>query len=124
MLSLSCSNNDDKFQNNVPQELIGKWKIVEMYSTDGGSPPSWSTYDSGEVYDIWFKNDWTYSSTSSANPDCINGEYSISENYLTLFNSACAPEEPLIVENLTENELVIDANFIEPYKSKYEKIIE
>ena len=34
---LGCSKSSEE-PNNIPPELIGKWKIVETYTTDGGSP--------------------------------------------------------------------------------------
>ena len=124
LMSLGCSNNNDDPQNNILPELIGKWKIVERYSTDGGSPASWSPYDSGEIYDKWFKSDGTFIIVGINNPDCASGTYSVENNYITYTDSPCAPEKPVIIESLTHTELIIDANFFEPIKTKYIKVIE
>ena len=119
MLSFSCSNSDDKPENNVPQELIGKWKIVEIYSSDG-SNESWSPYDSGESYDIWLKSDWSYVSSDS-NEDCNNGSFSINNDQITFL--PCASEYPLTIETMTVEILVLRDNFTpEVYKTKYSKI--
>jgi len=97
MLSLSCSKHDDKSQNNMPQELIGKWKIVEVYSTDGGSPASWSPYDSGEVYDIWIKENNTYISKDN-DENCNNGSFSLDNDQITFH--PCASAYPFTIETL------------------------
>ncbi|HEY4618186.1 MAG TPA: lipocalin family protein [Flavobacterium sp.] len=121
MLSTSCSNNDDKPQNNVPQELIGKWKIAEIYSSDGSSA-SWSPHDSGEIYDIWFKSNWTYVSFDN-NENCNNGNFSINDNQITFY--PCTSDYPLTIEVLTTETLILRDYFTpEVYKTKYSKISE
>lgn len=51
-LFLGCSKYDgNNLNKKIPPELIGKWKTVEIYTIDV-DPPSWSSYDSGEIYDI------------------------------------------------------------------------
>lgn len=122
MFSLSCSNNDEKSQNNVPQELIGKWKIVEVYSTDGGSPASWSPYDSEEVYDIWIKENNTYISEDN-DENCKNGRFSLDNDQITFH--PCASEYPFTIEILTIDTLILRDNYIpDILKTKYSKIFE
>lgn len=119
ILALSCSKSNDELKNNVPQELIGKWKIIEIYSSDG-SNESWSSYDSGESYDIWLKSDWSYLSSNS-NEDCNNGSFSINNAQITFL--PCASEYPLTIETITVDILVLRDNFTpEVYKTKYSKI--
>ena len=121
---LGCSKGSEE-PNNIPPELIGKWKVVERYTTDGGSDPTWSLYDSGRIYDKWFKGDGTYILTRpSTNPDCMGGNYSVLENNITYSNNPCTTGAPVTIELLTENELIIDTNFFEPFKVKYIKVIE
>ena len=83
VLSFSCSNKDDKPENNVPQELIGKWKLIEIYESDGNSN-SWVPYDSGESYDIWFKEDLGLV-VSTMIEGCQIGSFSISSNKITWY---------------------------------------
>ena len=72
LILLGCSDDNEDPKNNIPAELIGKWKIVEKYTSEGGSNHIWSHYDSGRIYDKWFKNDGTYVLTyPSSNPDCM-----------------------------------------------------
>lgn len=120
----SCNkdNNDDP-KNTIPPELIGKWKAVEIYSTDGGSPATWSTYDSGRDWDKWFKSDGTYSlSYPYTDPDCMGGTYSVSDNDITYGDNPCTDGTPVTIEILTENELLINANHFEAMKTKYIKV--
>lgn len=125
-LTLSCSKSDNEPENNIPTELIGKWKAIEIYSTDGGSPATWSLYDSGLVYDIWFKSHGTYmlGRDSSNNLECKEGNYSVIGNEITYSDSPCAPEVPVFIESLTAVELIIDGNFFEPSKTKYIRVTE
>lgn len=116
------SNDDPK--STIPPELIGKWKIVELYTSDG-SNAYWHVYDSGRVWDKWFKSDGTYLNTDTDLPiDCMSGNYTVNNNYIQYSNSPCVPEEPVIIESLSNRELTIDGNFFEPIKTKYIKVIE
>lgn|SRR5690606_29975784 len=122
MLSFSCSNSDGKPENNVPQELIGKWKLIEIYSSDG-TTSSWSPYDSGEVYDIWFKENGTVIFIGNSE-NCMDASYSVTGNNIYYSNNPCTTEDPIFIEFLTESELILDLNSIEPHKSKFIKLNE
>lgn len=113
-----CTKNDNP-ENNVPPELIGKWKIVEIYSSDGSSA-SWKPHDSGQVYDLWLKSDWTYL-TLDNNVNCNKGNFSINNNQITFH--PCASEYPLTIETISAEILILRDNFTpEVYKTKYLKI--
>lgn len=119
----ACSKNDENSKNEIPDKLIGKWKITEIYSTDGGSPATWSVYDSGEVYDIWFKENQIVSFTGNSN-ECMSASYSVIESSIYYTNNPCTTEDPIIIELLNDYELILDLNNIEPYKSKYIRVID
>lgn len=102
--------------NNIPQELIGKWKIVEVYETDGASEPQWRDEDTGAVYDYWFKADKSFMQSDGT----YKGMYTVdSDLKLTLtINSS----NTLKIEKLKSDTLIIDFLNFEPYKCKYLKI--
>ncbi|WP_452222492.1 hypothetical protein [Lacinutrix salivirga] len=122
VLSFSCSNNDDKPENNVPQELIGKWKLIEIYASDGNSN-SWVPYDSGESYDIWFKEDLGLV-VSTMVEGCQIGSFSISSNNEIVYNLPCSEQSIIPIESLSETTLITDVTYIEYELNKYEKITE
>lgn len=77
ILLLSCSNDDNKPQENP---LKGTWKLIETYSSDGGSNPQWTSVENGYTYT--FNSNGTYSSTRFS--ECSTGEYTITDSTLTL----------------------------------------
>ena len=123
LMSLGCSNNNDDPQNNIPAELIGKWKIVERFTSDGTSG-YWHSYDSGEIHDLWFKNNGEVFFTSLISTPCYKATYTVINNEIWYSNSTCIADTPNTIELLTENELLIDFNFFEPMKTRYIKVIE
>jgi len=121
IIFLGCSESSEE-PNNIPNELIGKWKIDEIFTTEGGSPATWSSYDSGEIYDIWLKENGTYIDVNT-DENCNNGTYIITENQITF--SPCASLYPLTIEKLMKDTLILRDNFIpDIFKTKYLKIIE
>ncbi len=121
IIFIGCTKSSEE-PNNTPPELIGKWKIVEIFSTDGGEPATWALYDSGEAYDLWLKQNGTYSDPNT-DETCNNGSYLISDNQITF--SPCASEYPLTIENLTQSTLILRDNFIpDIFKTKYIKVVE
>lgn len=115
---LGCSNNDNPNDelNNIPQELIGKWKITEVYETDGGSDPQWRDEDTGTTYDYWFKSDSSYLKSDGI----YEGTYvvDLDLNLILTINSTST----LKIEQLTSNILIIDFLNFEPYKHKCIKV--
>lgn len=117
----SCTKNDTP-ENNVPPELIGKWKIVETYSSDGSSN-SWNSYDSGKIYDIWFK-DGGETIVSNMIENCQVGIYSISKNNEIIIDLPCGEKSTIPIVSLTNTTLITDVTYIEYELTKYEKVPE
>jgi|OpeIllAssembly_1097287.scaffolds.fasta_scaffold491240_3 hypothetical protein len=120
VITLSCSKNDKDNQNNIPPELIGKWKITSMYVVIENQ---WTNLDSNYAYDVWYKENSTVIFTES-NSNCPITNYSITGN--KIFYSSCdgKSEFPYIIESLTESELIIITPHFEGDKYKYQKIAE
>ena len=126
ILLFGCSESNQEEELNIPPELIGKWKQIEVFSTSGGDLGDWAPFDSGRAYDMWFKKDGTWISTDPTSP-CIEGRYVISGDQMTILHnnsSLCVQVDPVTIERLTSNELIIDYNFWEPLKSKNLKVVE
>ena len=116
-----CTKNDDP-ENNVPPELIGKWKIVEIYSSDGSSA-SWKPHDSGQVYDLWFKNGGE-TIVSNMIENCQVGTFSISANDEIIINLPCSEKSTIPIVSLTNTNLVTNTTYIEYELTKYVKVTE
>ena len=115
---MGCSGDDTPKEepNNIPQELIGKWKIVQVYETDGGSEPQWRDENTGHSYDYWFKSNGAFLQSDGV----ISGSYVIDENNdieLTV-NSV----KKYHIEYLSSNTLIIDLLNFEPLKLKFIKV--
>lgn len=115
---LGCSNDDTPKEepNNIPQQLIGKWKIVEVYETDGGSEPQWRNEDTGAIYDYWFKSNSTFLQSDGI----YNGTYTIDTSMKLTFTTNSP--NTVLIEQLTSSQLIIDFLNFEPYKHKYIKV--
>ncbi|OQY05244.1 MAG: hypothetical protein B6I20_01590 [Bacteroidetes bacterium 4572_117] len=121
---LACSDKSEPIVeeiNKVPPELIGKWKIVEIYETDGGSLPSWRTYNSGNEYHVWFKFNNKYEKSGGA-LTCLTGNYTILDNNYLRYNSVCGGEQEVYIELLKKDSLIIDLKIFEAHKLRYIKI--
>jgi len=72
ILTMSCSksNNDDSSK----PSIIGKWKLIELYNSDGGTSPTWHTVTNG--YLLEFFSNGTFTSTKHI--ECTTGSYTIS----------------------------------------------
>lgn len=116
---LGCSKSDDNNQNNeIPPELIGEWKAVEIYSIDVGSP-SWHPYEQQEEYIYFFNNNGNIK-TSLLKSNCNEGSFHITEDVRINFIFPCVTYE-YIIEKLTEDELILDTQNIEVLKYKFIK---
>ena len=119
LMSLACSNNNEEPQNNIPAELIGKWKIVERFTSDGTSG-YWHSYDSEYFYDLWLKANGTFSTEDE--DACSNCTYIVLNNQITFYPYGV--DYPSNIESLSNEELILNANHFEPIKTKYVKIFE
>ena len=80
----SCKTNDDEgvvmeFDLKSPTFLIGTWRMVGSYQSDGG-PQYYKDISNGEA--LMFSGDGTF--TSSEYSQCANGTYSVDGSELTL----------------------------------------
>lgn len=71
-LTMSCSKSND--DDSSKASIIGKWKLIELYNSDGGSSPNWHTITNG--YTIEFFSNGTFTSTKHI--ECTTGSYTIS----------------------------------------------
>lgn len=114
---MGCSNDHTPNEEpNIPQELIGKWKIIEVYETDGGREPQWRDEDTGAIYDYWFKSDGTFLQSDGI----YNGTYTIDTSMKLTFT--INSPNTVSIEQLTSTQLIIDFLNFEPYKHKYIKV--
>ena len=120
LLTLGCSNDNTPKEesNNIPQELIGKWKIVEIFETDGGSNPEWRNENTIYGYNIWFKSNGVY----IKNEGDTQGRYELENNNIKYILASTQNSQTVHIENLTVNTLIIDFLNFEPYKHRYIKI--
>jgi hypothetical protein len=122
---LGCGDKNKDDVGYIPPELIGKWKFVVIRTIGNGGELILTPYETGKKYDFWFKNDGTYEITDSTiRVDCRVSRYKIIGKYIYFSGSVCAPEEPVIVEQLTDSTLVINENFFEFHETKSVKIFE
>lgn len=118
---LGCSSYDTPKEkpNNIPQELIGKWKIVEVYDSHGGNDPYWLPHETGAIYDYWFKESGDFLKNNGE----IQGNYTVDkDNYIFFQSSNNQNSYTYFIENITIDSLIIDLLNFEPLKYKYIKI--
>lgn len=121
LIIVGCSNDTPKEEpNTIPEELIGKWKIVEVYETDGGSEPQWREYISSNDFHVWFKSDYQYENTDG-DINCLTGTYSINNDILK-YQSVCGGMSVVSIELLENDLLIIDYLNFEPFKHKFIKV--
>ena len=77
IIFINCANDDTNKQEN---SIIGTWKLIETYGSDGGSNPQWSTITNG--YSYTFNQSGNF--TSNRFSECSEGKYSISGDDLIL----------------------------------------
>ena len=89
LFSCSKDENDSKSSTTV----VGKWKQIESYQSDGGSSPAWSPISNG--YTLEFLDNGTFTATKFT--DCQAGTYSVSTSNQIVMVYSC--------ENFTTNDL-------------------
>lgn len=72
----ACNEDENKEQDSM---VIGSWVLTEIYGSDGGQG-SWNEVENGFVYT--FNSNMTFTSTRFS--ECTYGEYSVTDNLLTL----------------------------------------
>lgn len=97
---LGCNNDDEtQIQDN---NIIGTWKLIEVYENDGGVG-EWTNVENGFTYT--FKNEGSFTSTRF--PECSFGTYMISESTLSLvfgcedFSAGIESPEGTFIESYT-----------------------
>lgn len=68
----SCSQNDENKTNN--NSIVGTWKLIEFYSSDGGSTPQWHTVENGYTYTFYSNG------IIKSNKFSCDGKYTISNS--------------------------------------------
>ena len=117
--ALSCTKDNDEPKNNIPAELVGKWKVTHQYSASGsGLDGTWVELDTGKIYDIWLKNDGIFVTPDDENCEVCN--YYISDNKLYL--STNGGDSPGTIKDLTEQTFILWWDDFEGSGYKYKKI--
>ena len=125
-MTTGCSEEKNEQQNN---SIYGTWKLIELYQSDGGSNPQWTTVD--VAYTYTFNNDGTFSSTRFT--ECTSGTYDKSNNSITLdygcdgFNTGIELPPGTFVESyIFENaNLILTPSYLNCFEGcayKFEKI--
>jgi len=120
LILLGCSKSTTEEPiNNIPAELIGKWKITESYYTSG-TDGYWKSYNSKKIVDLWLKPDGTYEDGSET--ACENCTFIISnEKIYFLPNGVDSPAE---IKFLNHTDLTLWWNDFEGAGFKYKKVAE
>ncbi|HKK12201.1 MAG TPA: lipocalin family protein [Flavobacteriaceae bacterium] len=118
LLMSSCDKGDDT---KSTDSIIGTWKLVEVYGSDGGSNAQWTPIDNGYTYT--FRNDGVLISDRFS----CNGTFEQSSEQLTI-NFDCVDNQFNLTYNMSlmNNELVLTAdsmNCDEGCAEKYQRIM-
>lgn len=119
-VTLGCTKDNNKIEKNIPTELIGKWKVIEIYSTDGGSEPEWIEIADGFSYT--FSNNYIVI-RDNLQTGCNEGKFSIINENTIKFVFPCISYNSYI-ENNTDTLLILDTKNFEPLKYKFQKVTE
>jgi len=114
-------NKDQELEDKIPQELIGKWEAFEVYSTDGGSMPTWTPLPSQFTFYFNFFSDYKVI-TSFHGEGCNIGKYSINDNIIS-FTFPCI-DHTIKIDSLSNEILILDTQNFEPLKYKLQKVTE
>ena len=116
-----CSDKSNPEVNNstqIPPDLIGKWKIVEIYESVSGFDPTWRDESTTYSYNIWFKSNSEY----IRDEGYLNGTYKINNDSLTFHLTSTQNSQTVLIEYPDSDTLIIDFLNFEPVKHKYYKI--
>jgi len=108
-----------EIEKTIPEYLIGKWKIVEVYSSEGGEPEEWRVDTTGFEYDIDFKNSGEYFVQADS---CNIGNYSVENEIITFVRDCNNSTWEYEIEILTTDTLIVITQIFELVKNKYVKV--
>ncbi|QBN20184.1 hypothetical protein [Flavobacterium nackdongense] len=107
--ALSCSKSEG--DNSTKPSVVGKWKQIELYNSDGGSSPSWHTITNG--YTIELLSNGTFNSTKHS--ECTTGSYTISStNEISMTYNCSGFTNNFIekIETITNTQLILKPIYI------------
>lgn len=114
--TICCSNRNEENQ------YIGTWKLKQSLVSDGTSnPPTWQNVTNG--YTIVFNNNGSF--TTSQFTDCNAGNFSISNNIITLTytcGNITIPNKFKIISNSDSELILSNINCDEECKDKFVKL--
>ena len=108
----SCSKSDKDDTNPTTSNLIGKWKQIEIFGSNGGSNPTWQKVTNG--YTIEFLSNGKF--ISSKFTECSTGGYAISiTNEISMTYNCSSFTNNYIekVETNTNSQLIIKPTYLE-----------
>ncbi len=121
-LFTGCQEKNVEAKIKIPLELIGIWKAYEVYSTDGGSLPTWDSLPDKFTFSFEFFENSTVK-TDYHGEGCRFGKYTLEEGNIISFIFPCIEHSDRI-DSLTNEILILDTQNFEPLKYKFYKIIE
>ena len=121
-LFTGCQEKNSEPQIKIPQELIGKWKAYEVFSTDGASTPTWEILPDKFTFSFEFFENSTVK-TDFHGEGCRLGKFTLEEGNVISFIFPCI-EHTIMIDSLTNEILILDTQNFEPLKYKLYKLIE
>lgn len=115
----SCSQNDENKTDN--NSIVGTWKVIEILSSDGGSPLLWHTIENGSTY-TFYSNGVIKSSKFSCD---VSGRYTIINSNLIHVEYDCGNSKINYNLDFTfmENKLLLTPNPNNCYEGCTEKLM-
>lgn len=129
-LFISCDGPQES--KNQDTSIVGTWKLIETFGSDGASNPIWRTLRKEDnAYIYTFKDDGTFTTTWVS--DCSYGTYEINSSAIMLdfeckdFKSSLESPDGKIIENyvIEDGKLILTPAYllcIEGCGFKFEKI--
>lgn len=120
---LSCEREKEEPELNIPPELVGKWKTVKLWVTEGG-PHYWMDIDTGCEWDSWFQSTGNFIDCYPCDPHIGNFNVIDVDIIINWENNSCStdPQSILTIDKLTSDTLIWDWNFWEGGKTMFVKV--